>query len=776
MLRIESIEMSKVERQRVDSQIILIMILGFFISRVHILNKITPFGIAFLGAYLLVREPSQWVMISVIGGLFSYHGLNGIDYYIITLLIYGVFTKIKEIKECTIIRVSIILSLIFCICRVFTTVILGEFMIFDFFMIGFESILIFTMTYIFSFSLPLEKIKNNQLMNEKMICSFITMALVLSGLNSISFYGISLKNIVSVIIVIYLSYNQGALMGVGAAVVVGMVSYMAHTEMPFIISLMAVGGLLGGLFRDLGRAGSTLGFILGNGIVSFYINNLGTSFLSYKELFVSSIGFLLISQFVKIDIDEYFIDKSKTKKDYEKRKDEIAAKRLNNMVELFNSLSQIFKRSIEEESKFSPFEVYDLIDEVSNKTCKSCINYDKCWEDDYYTTYHRIFNLIGSIETNGAKDDILTSELKSICVNHNTLVDNSIEIHKVFKDNQKWNLKLMEQRKLLTQQIEELSRVMKDISDELYINPIFNEELEGLLIKELKNNKVDFSDLTVVQIPGRDLEILIDMNLCKNPKEEMERMKEIISESLGYPIKIDFTYGGISHDKSTIKITRSNRFASLTKIAQQPNSEDLVSGDNYTFGEMNNTSFLAISDGMGSGKKANVESSVAIELLEKLMETNMNKNMIIKTINSVLRAKSNDEIFTTLDLGFVDLYTGRLQVVKNGSPATFIKKKDGVKIVNNRSLPIGILEDVDFSIYEEDLEDGDIIIMMSDGALESNMQVENLESWMKDVIAGINSENPEIIANEILNIAKFVSKDNLQDDMTVMATKVWKSI
>lgn len=150
--------------------------------------------------------------------------------------------------------------------------------------------------------------------------------------------------------------------------------------------------------------------------------------------------------------------------------------------------------------------------------------------------------------------------------------------------------------------------------------------------------------------------------------------------------------------------------------------------------------------------------------------------MIIKTINSVLRAKSNDEIFTTLDLGFVDLYTGRLQVVKNGSPATFIKKKDGVKIVNNRSLPIGILEDVDFSIYEEDLEDGDIIIMMSDGALESNMQVENLESWMKDVIAGINSENPEIIANEILNIAKFVSKDNLQDDMTVMATKVWKSI
>ena len=35
---------------------------------------------------------------------------------------------------------------------------------------------------------------------------------------------------------------------------------------------------------------------------------------------------------------------------------------------------------------------------------------------------------------------------------------------------------------------------------------------------------------------------------------------------------------------------------------------------------------------MGIGRKANIESSIAIELLEKLMEINMNKNIIIRQL------------------------------------------------------------------------------------------------------------------------------------------------
>lgn len=214
----------------------------------------------------------------------------------------------------------------------------------------------------------------------------------------------------------------------------------------------------------------------------------------------------------------------------------------------------------------------------------------------------------------------------------------------------------------------------------------------------------------------------------------------------------------------------------MTKVSMLDNSDNRMSGDSYTFGETSKNTFMAISDGMGVGKKASRESSIAMELLEKMMDTNMSKNMAIRTINSVLRIKSNDEIFTTLDLGFIDLYTGKLQILKNGAPATFIKKKDKVEIINSRSLPIGILENVDFNIYEDDLEDGDMVIMMSDGVLDSNRNVDDGERWMQDIIMNMDSQNPEIVSKKILEIANFVGENHPRDDMTVMVTKIWKNI
>lgn len=91
------------------------------------------------------------------------------------------------------------------------------------------------------------------------------------------------------------------------------------------------------------------------------------------------------------------------------------------------------------------------------------------------------------------------------------------------------------------------------------------------------------------------------------------------------------------------------------------------------------------------------------------------------------------------------------------------------------SLPIGILKDVDFNIYEEDIEDGDLIIMMSDGVLECKRGIDNPESWMTNVITGLKSQSPQAIADEILSIAKLSSYNEINDDMTVLVTKVWKN-
>ena len=163
-------------------------------------------------------------------------------------------------------------------------------------------------------------------------------------------------------------------------------------------------------------------------------------------------------------------------------------------------------------------------------------------------------------------------------------------------------------------------------------------------------------------------------------------------------------------------------------------------------------------------------------MLEKFLEAKFDEELALKTINSILMLKSNDEMFTTFDISLLDLYSGNLQIIKTGAPATFIKKKDRVEMINSQSLPVGILKDVDFNVYEEYIEDGDIIIMMSDGVLEANKDVDNVEKWMKKIIEGIDSLNPKTISDTILDVAKKASNYKIKDDMTVLVTKVWKTI
>lgn len=85
-----------------------------------------------------------------------------------------------------------------------------------------------------------------------------------------------------------------------------------------------------------------------------------------------------------------------------------------------------------------------------------------------------------------------------------------------------------------------------------------------------------------------------------------------------------------------------------------------------------------------------------------------------------------------------------------------------------------MLNNVDFKIYEENLQDGDIIIMMSDGILDANKNVSNPEKWMKDFIASIDSQNPQLISDEIFNTCRFVNGNRIDDDMTLLVTKIWK--
>ena len=779
MLNTEYISSKEKKQNRVlafNWRYLLPVVLAFLISRASLVDKLTPFGIAFITAHILAGKFNMYMLASSILGILSIHGLAGMDYIITLAILTIIYRFVEKLRQYSLIVSAIITSCIFAAFMSLYGMLFKEFLFYDFLIIGFEALIVFTLTYIFSYTIDAKFQRLGA--NERLISIFITLALVLSGFNELNIYGISIKNLIGIVIILYTAYKKGAFVGSAVGITLGIISYVSQPQMPFILSIYGLAGLLAGIFKEQGKIGSILGFVLGNGIISFYINGYGISFINLRELILSILIFTLSYKAMDKLLSGYIEDIAVNRKEkaYSLKKDEMIVNKLNEISEVFNEIGETFRKSVEE-NNINVKEVYGMIDIAANNVCANCAMRNFCWGKRFYTTYNSMFKITSLLEEKAPiTKDTLPKAIQDYCIKKEDVVKELKVQYEMLKLNNMWKDRIIQNRLLVSEQLEGVSNIIKDMVKDIYINPVFKEDVEEILYNDLRKNKIDVVDVIVTELYKDNIEVYLEVENVYADRNREKDMVKIVSESLGMPMKLEKNIDREKKEKHIFKLIKSNRYSALTEVASKANSKNNISGDSFTFGEGHNIHFAAISDGMGIGKKASKESNMAINLLEKFLEAKFDKELALKTINSILMLKSNDEMCTTLDISMIDLYSGKLQLIKTGAPATFIKKKDRVEVINSQSLPVGILEDVDFNIYEEYLEDGDIIIMMSDGVLEANAKVDNTERWIKDLIAGIGSLNPKIIAEEIIKVASELTADENRDDMTVLVTKVWKTV
>ena len=96
---------------------------------------------------------------------------------------------------------------------------------------------------------------------------------------------------------------------------------------------------------------------------------------------------------------------------------------------------------------------------------------------------------------------------------------------------------------------------------------------------------------------------------------------------------------------------------------------------------------------MGSGANARRNSKIAISMLERLLSSGFEKETSINLINSAIMNANREEMYATLDIEILDLYAGKMEVLKNGACPTFIKQNREVSMLKSTSLPTGIIND-----------------------------------------------------------------------------------
>src|SRR5690606_37045752 len=103
------------------------------------------------------------------------------------------------------------------------------------------------------------------------------------------------------------------------------------------------------------------------------------------------------------------------------------------------------------------------------------------------------------------------------------------------------------------------------------------------------------------------------------------------------------------------------------------------------------------------------------------------------------------------DVALIDMYTAKTTFLKIGSTPSFIKRGDDVFPISGNNLPIGILQEIDVDLIREQLYPGDTLIMMTDGIYDAPGYAVNKEMWMKRVIQELKSDDPQDMADELLD-------------------------
>lgn len=361
------------------------------------------------------------------------------------------------------------------------------------------------------------------------------------------------------------------------------------------------------------------------------------------------------------------------------------------------------------------------------------------------------------------KDDYEIEEIKCRCN----------ECKSLLRQNRIYRNKLNESKKVISLQLYEISKVLKNFSYDCYDMKRVEEDQEERLKDELSQKGIILRRIVVLSSKKGIDEIIVTMRAKRGKNVAIREIEKIIGRVFVKNVKlVNDEYRMVNSEEITYRFKEEPNFIVLHGIAKNSKDEE-VSGDSFSCIELNSgQTILSISDGMGTGLNAYKESEMVVDLLEEFAYGGFDEEVALRMINSIFTLNGEEAATATVDMGIIDRYSGVCEFVKLGAASTYVKRGDWLEVIKSTSLPIGGEEFVDMESTSKKLYDGDFVIMMSDGLMEA-VESQEKEEALGEIIMGIKSLKPKEMAHEILSRTLELTKSNKRDDMTVMVTGIW---
>lgn len=772
-----------------------IYVVAFMMSLVGIGGDFSIFSISVLGACFASSVPALGVVaVSLLGNFIKFGVGGGLGYFltalvlIITLFIFKPRYNEEERNEKIKIGKNVfIATLLIQIVKIA----MAQFTLYDVLASITLSIiaLVFYKIFVNSIVVVQEFYEKRAFSIEEVIGASLMLAIAVGGIGDFNVAGFSIRNILSILIVMVLGWKNGMLIGTTSGVTIGVTLGVITNSEPIMIAAYAISGMIAGILNRFGKIGVVVGFALGNILLAYVANGYTVELIHFKEILIASIGLLFVPKTLQIDIEE-FTGKSKllpSMSDRALNKSKEVAESLNNVSNAINEMATTYRGqddldAVEKDNISSDENKEIFIGELLNnlEPYKDNMLYDDIAKADGEID-NEIFELL--LE----KQEISRKDLLQIFANCNSYIvgaeDNKISkqlegnimqivrtinvSYKVAKSNFIWKKKEEQTKKNISNQLKNVSNAIKSMAKDIEKDIKAEEKYQAErleIVDLLRQRDIEVQDIMIKKDNRFIVEIYLT-RLLENTK--LEQIAEILTNILKEPIVLnaEATVG------KKIVYLSDDKYIMAIGMAQETKNNSKQSGDSILNIRLKDGKYLvAISDGMGSGKEAQNSSNQTLRLLENLLVSGFDKKASLDLINNALM-NQNKETFATLDIAIVDLYEGNVEFIKSAACPTYIKKNKRVQMIRSNSLPTGILEESKLETFDKDINDGEIVVLCSDGILDSNVEYKNKELWIKYLLEDIETTNTQKIANLILEESVDNNYGIAKDDMSVVAFK-----
>ncbi len=737
---------------------------GTLITRGAVLGDLAPFGASFAAAV-----PKQRLLPSLLGAAFGYILLKPSDsfrYIAVIIAIGGVRWLLSDLKKVSGSRIFAPLCAFVPIIATGAALALGGIGTTATLMGSFiEAALAAVAAYFIASAVNLAYSKRSisSFTSQETACVVMTGCVLILSLGSIALDGVSLGRIIAVIAVLLCARYGGVNGGAVSGAATGAVFSLAQYEQGFICGGYSFGGLMAGLFSPLGKAGTAFAFVISDFLMSLAFGGEKMQSSTLIEGAVGAAVFMFLPKSVGDFISPVF---------KRERGSSLGEALRRNIIMRLGFTSRVIsnvKNDVEDVSKkmgemYSPTFEW-VCQNTAEEVCSGCGLRMYCYEHKSGVTKDDFFRLEEELNANGSitADEVESAFVKNCC-KKSEIASSMTENYKKLRSLQEAERRVGELRGVVAGQFSGVSDILSDLSKEFAAVKRSDTDAEERIISELSAlGAVPVECVCLESENGRmSVELILS---AKGERLKRGQLARVVSKCC----RRRFDLPAVTDDGDRIRAA----------LCEMPNFDVEIGSDQHiaNFGKLcgdcidyfndgaGNTCVL-ICDGMGTGGRAAVDGNMAASVMGRLLRSGLSADSSLQILNSALMIKSDDESLSTVDLAQVDLYSGAVTLKKAGGAATYIKKNGRVIKKEMPALPAGILNNIKFADDSVKLSVGDMVVMVSDGAVTSD------DKWLEKLIKTWNKGSTQELAQAVVEEAIKRRADSRDDDITAVAMRL----